>query len=385
MTMKDYIYLDYAAATPMDNRVIDSMSIFQNQKFFNPSANYSPAKNVKNHLNEARKSIATWLGAKSDEIIFTAGGTESNNLAIHGIMKNFEGKNIISSSIEHDSVLQPVSKYVHKIAPVDKKAVINLDKLFDLIDDNTVLISVMYANNEVGSIQPIKSISQKIHDIRKQRLLSNNLTPLYLHVDASQAVNYLDLHHARLGIDLMSLNGGKIYGPKQTGVLFVKSGIVLKSNILGGGQERNIRSGTENVPGAIGLSMALEIAQSTRKDEVKRLAELQSLFIKNITKLLPETVINGSMKNRLPNNIHLSFPGIDNERLLSILDDRKLYCAAGSACSASSNEPSHVLKAMGIDDDLARSSIRISLGRQTTIDEIEKAVDIIAGAIKEIS
>jgi cysteine desulfurase len=300
-------------------------------------------------------------------------------------MNNFEGKNVISSSIEHDSVLQPVSQYVHKIAPVDQKAVIDLDKLFDLIDDNTVLISIMYANNEVGSIQPIKSISQKIHDLRKQRLLSNNLTPLYLHVDASQAVNYLDLHHARLGIDLMSLNGGKIYGPKQTGVLFVKSGIILKSNILGGGQERNIRSGTENVPGAIGLAKALEIAQSTRKDEVIRLNELQSLFIKNITKSLPETIINGSLKNRLPNNIHLSFPGIDNERLLSILDDKKLYCAAGSACSASSNEPSHVLRAMGIDDDLARSSIRISLGRQTTKAEIEKAIKIIVGSIKEIS
>jgi cysteine desulfurase len=193
------------------------------------------------------------------------------------------------------------------------------------------------------------------------------------------------LHHARLGIDLMSLNGGKIYGPKQTGVLFVKSGIILKSNILGGGQERNIRSGTENVPGAIGLAKALEIAQLSRKDEVIRLSELQSLFIKNITKSLPETIINGSLKNRLPNNIHLSFPGIDNERLLSILDDRKLYCAAGSACSASSNEPSHVLKAMGIDDDLARSSIRISLGRQTTKAEIEKAIKIIVGSIKEIS
>ena len=383
--MKDYIYLDYAAATPMDQRVIDSMSSFLSADFFNPSANYSPAKKVKQELNEARRGIANWLGAKSDEIIFTAGGTESNNLAIHGIMNGYKGKNVISSSIEHDSVIQPVSQYIYKIAPVDNKAIIDTDKLIGLIDNNTVLISAMYANNEVGSIQPIKSISQKIHEIRKQRLLSGNTTPLYLHVDASQAVNYLDLHHARLGIDLMSLNGGKIYGPKQTGVLFVKSGIILKSNILGGGQERNIRSGTENVAGAIGLSKALEIAQSTRKDEVSRLAELQSLFMKKITNLLPETIINGSLKNRLPNNIHLSFPGIDNERLLSILDDRKLYCAAGSACSASSNEPSHVLKAMGISDELARSSIRISLGRQTTKSDIEKSVDLIVGAIKEIS
>ena len=370
--MQDYIYLDYAAATPM---VIDAMTPFFNHKFFNPSATYGPAKFVKNDLNNARKQIASWLGAKSEEIIFTAGGTESNNLAINGVMSLHKTKNIIISSVEHDSVLYPAKKYVHKVAPVDDKGVIILDKLLSLVDNNTTLISVMYANNEIGSIQPIKDIALGINNIKKQRLLSNNLTPLLLHVDASQAVNYLDLHHARLGIDLMTLNGGKIYGPKQSGILFVKSGVSIEPSILGGGQEKNLRSGTENVAASIGLAKALDIAQSSRKEEHNRLADLQKHFFKSIAAKIPSVIINGSIKSRLPNNLHITIPGVDNERLLSQLDDENIYCAAGSACSASSVEPSHVLKAMGIDDDLARSSIRLSMGRQTTKKDIDDTIN----------
>ena len=373
--MQDYIYLDYAAATPMDSQVIDAMTPFFNHKFFNPSATYGPAKFVKNDLNNARKQIASWLGAKSEEIIFTAGGTESNNLAINGVMSLHKTKNIIISSVEHDSVLYPAKKYVHKVAPVDDKGVIILDKLLSLVDNNTTLISVMYANNEIGSIQPIKDIALGINSIKKQRLLSNNLTPLLLHVDASQAVNYLDIHHARLGIDLMTLNGGKIYGPKQSGILFVKSGVSLEPSILGGGQEKNLRSGTENVAASIGLAKALDIAQSSRKEEHNRLADLQKHFFKSIAAKIPSVTINGSIKSRLPNNLHITIPGVDNERLLSQLDDENIYCAAGSACSASSVEPSHVLKAMGIDDDLARSSIRLSMGRQTTKKDIDDTIN----------
>ncbi|MEI8187518.1 MAG: cysteine desulfurase family protein [Candidatus Saccharibacteria bacterium] len=373
--MQDYIYLDYAAATPMDSQVIDAMTPFFNHKFFNPSATYGPAKFVKNDLNNARKQIASWLGAKSEEIIFTAGGTESNNLAINGVMSLHKTKNIIISSVEHDSVLYPAKKYVHKVAPVDDKGVIILDKLLSLVDNNTTLISVMYANNEIGSIQPIKDIALGINSIKKQRLLSNNLTPLLLHVDASQAVNYLDIHHARLGIDLMTLNGGKIYGPKQSGILFVKSGVSLEPSILGGGQEKNLRSGTENVAASIGLAKALDIAQSSRKEEHNRLADLQKHFFKSIAAKIPSVTINGSIKSRLPNNLHITIPGADNERLLSQLDDRNIYCAAGSACSASSVEPSHVLKAMGIGDDLARSSLRLSMGRQTTKKDIDDTIN----------
>ncbi len=381
--MKNPIYLDYAAATPMDNNVLSAMMPFFSANFYNPSANYDPAIDVKNKLNDSRGKISFWLGAKPTEIIFTAGGTEANNLAISGVMQANPDKNLIVSAIEHDSVLLPAKQYLHKIAPVDSRGMINLPSLLKLIDKDTVLISVMHANNEVGTIQPIKEIAQKIKAIRSQRLLANNHTPLYLHTDASQSVNYLDIHHSQLGVDLISLNGGKIYGPKQTGILFVSSRVKLSPLMLGGGQENNLRSGTENVAGFIGLACALDKTQLIRKEETDRLSKLQSHFFKNIAAKLPDVIINGSLNKRLPNNIHLSFPGVDNEMLIALLNNALIYVAAGSACSASNNMPSHVLKAMGITDDQARSSLRISMGRETTLEDIDQTISIIVDLVKE--
>lgn len=369
------IYLDYAAATPLDPRVRRAMEPYLSSKFFNPSAAYLAAKDVQKDLESARALVAHHLGAKSQEIIFIAGASEANNLAIHGLMKKYPKGNIVVSAIEHESVLEPAKLYKYKIAKVKPDGQIDLEHLDKLIDNNTVLVSIMQANNEIGTVQPLKDIAKLISQKRSSR---TNKLPLYFHTDSAQAANYLDLHVDRLGVDLMSLNGAKIYGPKQTGALYVKAGINLEPLILGGGQERGLRSGTENIAGCIGLSQALDITQNLRHSESKRLHDLQSLFLNSLKTKLPKVLINGSEFYRLPNNIHLTIPGIDNERLLYQLDKHGVQVATGSACSASSNEPSHVLKAIGLSDEAARSSLRLSLGRQTTKEQIDTCVKLLA-------
>lgn len=372
--MKDYIYLDYAAATPLDPTVLDAMQPYFSDVFFNPSATYLPAVEVRRALEDARGRVAHWLGARPAEIIFTSGGTEANNLAIHGVMQQFPEGNIVVSAIEHESVLAPAHQYECREAAVNSDGIVEIAQLVKLIDDNTVLVSVMYANNEVGTIQPIRQISQELERIRAARKQAGNDRPLYLHTDAAQAANYLDLHAARLGVDLMTINGGKIYGPKGGGALFVSRHVRLQPLQLGGGQERGQRSGTENVAGCIGLAAALDIAQNKRHEEVARLQELQGQFVNLLSKKLPQAVMNGSRKHRLPNNVHITISGSDNERLLVELEEKGILAAAGSACSASNEEPSHVLRAMGISDKDAQSSLRFTMGRQTTDRQIEQTV-----------
>jgi len=366
--------MDHAAATPLDESVLSLMRPYFSRNFYNPSAIYSAARAVRKDIEEARASVAYTLGAKPGEIIFTAGGTEANNLAIHGVMRCYPGSNIVLSAVEHESVLKPASNYENRIVKVDTTGRVDLNDLREKIDDNTVLVSIMQANNEVGTVQPINQVSRLIQDLRRQR---TNL-PLLLHSDAAQAGNYLDLHVSRLGVDLLTLNGGKIYGPKQSGALYVKAGTSLKPLIEGGGQERGLRSGTENPANIIGFCEALKTSQAMRVYEVKRLSALQQLFFRRLTSEIPGLLINGSMKHRLPNNVHISLPGKDNERLLILLDKAGIAAAAGSACSASNDEPSHVLKAMGLSDDLARSSLRFTMGR-ATINEamIDKCVKIL--------
>jgi len=369
------IYLDYAAATPVDERVLASMQPYFTDNFYNPSATYLAANSVGKDLAEARGKIAYWLGARSTEIIFTAGGTEANNLAIRGIMQKFPEANVVVSAVEHESVLAPARQYDCRVAPVSKDGSVDLVKLAELIDENTVLVSVMYANNEVGTIQPIRDIAQIIKQKRAQR---NSKLPLYFHTDACQAANYLDLHASRLSVDMMTLNGGKIYGPKQSGVLFVHSSVELEPLILGGGQERNMRSGTENVAASIGLSVALDVAQTMRHEESRRLQQLQKYFIEKLTAKIPNVLVNGSLKKRLPNNVHVTIPGVDNERLLVQLDEAGILAAAGSACSASDEEPSHVLRAMGVSDEDAQASLRFTMGRATDEQAIDHTIDALA-------
>ena len=380
--MRKPIYLDHAATTPVSNEVLSAMLPFLKDKFYNPSATYLLARDVKKDLEEARSKVAYLLGVNSSTVNFVAGGSEANNLAIHGIMRQFPDSNAITSNLEHDSIAQPLANYNFKLADVRQDGIINLDSVLGLIDDKTVLITLMIANNEVGTVQPIKELSFLIEEVRKKRRINNNQLPIYILADGCQAGNFIDLHINNLKVDLLSLNGSKIYGPKQSGVLYVKPGVKLKPLIEGGGQEHNLRSGTENVAFAVAFSKALEQAQQFRKDEVNRLRTIQSHFIGKLQEALPQIMINGSLKHRLPNNVHITIPGVDNERMLFLLDDAGIMASAGSACSASSNKPSKVLSAMGIDDQLIQSSIRLTMGRETTILDMDYVVETIQKILK---
>lgn len=379
--MKYYIYLDHAAATPVDKTVLSLMQPYFSEKFYNPSATYLAAQAVHKDLQAARGQVAQVLGAKPAEIIFTSGGTEANNLAVAGIMQQFPEGNIAVSTIEHESVLAPANRYNVKLAPVTPDGIVDVTALTKLIDDKTVLVSTMYANNEIGTIQPIRRIAQELEKIRSKRRTAHNKLPLYFHTDAAQAANYLDLHVARLGVDLMTLNGGKIYGPKQSGVLYVSSRVYLEPQILGGGQERGLRSGTENVAGSLGFAAALTAVQSKHHKETKRLGLLQQEFFTLLAEQLPTAHINGSVKHRLPNNVHITIPGQDNERLLIQLDEAGILAAAGSACSASDEEPSHVLTAMGLSEAAAQASLRFTMGQGTNQDIVKTTVAALADFI----
>lgn len=375
------IYLDYAAATPVSQAVRVAMTPYLSARFYNPSATYLAGKAVRTDIAEARQSVAGVLGAKPSEIIFTAGGTEANNLAIAGVMAQYPDKKVLVSSIEHESVRQTAAAYHASEIPVLPDGTVDLKKLTGLVDGDTVLVSVMYVNNEIGTIQPLREIATMLQKVRDQRRATGNTLPLWLHTDACQAANYLDLHVAKLGVDLMTLNGGKIYGPKQSGCLYVKTGVVLEPHIRGGGQERNLRSGTENVAGIIGFATALAEAQQLRNDETQRLTGLRDSFMKQLESLMPEVTINGSRKKRIPNNISVTLPGTDNERLMMELDEAGLMCAVGSACSASNDEPSHVLGAIGLGEDEARATLRFTLGRDTTQSDIDAVIVVLKGLL----
>jgi cysteine desulfurase len=379
--MKQPIYLDHAAATPLDDKVLMAMQPYLTDRYFNPSAQYGAARAVKKDIEDARVRVAHWFGARPSEIIFVAGGSEANNLAIHGVMQKYPHANLVVSAIEHDAVLESAGRYNHKLASVTPDGTIDLVALAGLIDDKTVLVSVMYANNEIGTIEPLQRLSQLLATIRHERHQKGNDLPLYLHTDACQAAAYLDLHVARLGVDMMTVNGGKIYGPKQSGALYVRAGLELEPLVYGGGQERGLRSGTENVAGIVGLSVALDMVQTGRAEEVRRLQQLQQLFIVLLTEKLPMTQVNGALKHRLPNNVHVTFPGQDNERLMILLEEAGILAAAGSACSASSEEPSHVLRAIGLSDKEAQASLRFTMGRVTDEAAVRHTVDVLAKII----
>ena len=263
-------YFDYAAATPVSPAVLDSMAPYMSALFYNPSAVYGPSRLVRQHVEQARSQIAHWIGARPSEVLFTAGGTEANNLAIHGVMRSFgseQAVNMVVSTIEHEAVLLPASYYDVRHAAVSAQGIVDVRDVTAKIDEHTVLVSVMYANNEIGTIQPLRDIAHRLADIRDDRRRKGNKLPIYLHTDACQAAQFLDIHAARLGVDLMTINGGKIYGPKQSGALYVRAGIVLAPLITGGGQEQGLRSGTENVAACVGLAAALESVQSARRQE----------------------------------------------------------------------------------------------------------------------
>jgi cysteine desulfurase len=379
---KNLIYLDYAATTPVDPKVVKAMAPFWSKSFGNPSSLYKQGREAKKAIDDSRKIITNLIGARPSEVIFTAGGTESVNLAIFGVARNYKNSgtqkyHLITSAVEHHCVLNSFSalageRYATSVAPVDQKGFVNVEKLKALVKPETILISVMLANNEIGTIEPVVEIGKWLKKINADRE-QKGLTRILLHTDACQAAGFLDINVNTLGVDLMSVNGSKIYGPKQTGFLYVRNGINLKSIIYGGGQEKDLRSGTENVPGIVGLAKAMELVEENKKLGNKETAKLQQYFISKLIKL-PGVKLNGPEAeggNRLVNNINVSFKGVEGEALMLYLDSYGIAVSTGSACSTGTSEASHVLLAIGSSQKDSKSSIRFSLGKYTTKSELD--------------
>ncbi len=375
-------YFDYAASTPLLPEAKTAMEPYFSERFYNPSALYLGARTNRLALEASRATIARGLGAKPVEVIFTAGGTEANSLAIRGILEARPESKVLVSAIEHESVLAPAKLFDCQLLPVDKKGTVKLDVLEKAITDKVALISVMYANNEIGTIQPIREIAQIVKLVNKDRQ-NRGVKPLLFHTDACQAANYLDMQVNKLGVDLMTINSGKIYGPKQCGALYVKSGVRLKPLILGGGQEFGLRSGTVNLANVIGFTVAWELIRQDYQEEARRLSQLRDEFIEGVKGKVPSIVVNGpSGQNRLANNISLSFKNVDNERLVMVLDECGFQVASGSACSAASDEPSHVLRAVGLNKNLSRGTIRIALGRYSNGTSLK---NLLQGLVKAVA
>lgn len=366
------IYLDHAAATPLDERVLFAMQPYFTDLFYNPSSPYSPAISVRRDYESAKHVIAQAIGAKGDELIMTAGATESINLAFGSV-----NGHVITANIEHHAVIEAAKRHSHTIVASDVKGIVSASSVAAAITPATQLVSIALANNELGTIQPLRDIAAVIQKERESRLSRGDITPIYLHSDASQGAGQVDLHVARLGVDMLTLNAGKVYGPKQVGLLWTASHVRLQPQIVGGGQERGIRSGTENVAGAIGFAKAMELAERHRKAESQRLGGLRDDLQRTLMAAFPDAVVSGNEKRRLSGHLHISFPGVDAERLVFALEMRGVLVATGSACAANKGTRSHVLTAIGLAPDVADGSLRLTLGHLSTKENTDQAAAII--------
>lgn len=368
----DFIYLDHAAATPLAPKVLAAMQPYFSEAFYNPSSPYVPAVKVRREYEAAKAQIAACIGARPAELVMTAGATESINLAVGSI-----GGHVITSAIEHESVLAAVRRGEHTVVDVTARGRVNPEDIKDAIRPDTRLVSIALANGEIGTIQLLSDIATIVKQERVRRLEEGSDTPIYLHSDASQGAGLLAIHVARLGVDLLTLNAGKVYGPKQVGLLWAERSVRIEPQIVGGGQEMGLRSGTENVAGVIGFARALELAEKGRKEESRRLAEMRDFLERELSGAFTQMVISGDRNHRLSSHLHISFPGIDGERLVFGLESRGVLVATGSACAANKGTRSHVLTAIGLEPEVADGSLRLSLGRLSTKQNIEQAAAII--------
>lgn len=384
------IYLDNAATTPVDPQVLEAMLSYFGDKYGNPGSIYGLGREAKKAISDARKMVSDILACHENEIVFTAGGTESVNLALIGFAhKNqLAGKNkghIITTKIEHHAVLNTCAQlqkegFTVTYLDVDRDGLVTPQQVEKAIKKETILVSIMYANNEIGTIEPIATVGKllkKINAARKHQ-------PIIFHTDACQAAGYLNIHVNDLGVDILTLNGSKLYGPKGIGALYIRAGIEIEPIIFGGGQEKRLRSGTENVPGIVGLAKALKMASDMREKEVKRLTDLRDYFIARLEKDIPNSFINGHKTKRLPNNINVSILGIEGESALLYLDAKGISCSTGSACSASDLEPSHVILALGHPYEYAHGALRFTLGRHTTKQDIDFVMSVLPDIVKRL-
>lgn len=383
------IYLDHAAATPLDAQVFAAMKPHMTTHFANASALYGAAQESRHALDRARTTVAEVLRTNESSIYFTRGGTESINMAILGIARKYasHGKHIISSPTEHAAVLETLRALEREgfeitYLPVDASGHISLAELKKAIRKDTILVSFMYANNEIGTIHPIADIGRLILKWRKEQ---KTQFP-YFHTDACQATNYLPLHVDALHVDLLSLNGAKVYGPKSSGILYKRRGIELAPLLYGGGHEKGLRPGTEDIASSVGLAVALSVAEKQRLKEEKRVRSLRDYFWKHIKKQIKESVLNGPEldESRIANNLNVSFLGAEAEAVILYLDAKGIAVASGAACSTDSDEPSHVLRACGLSEDAMKSSIRFTLGRSTTKKDINTVMKHLPAVIKQV-
>ncbi len=371
------IYLDHAAATPLDPAVLVAMQPYFSEKFYNPSSPYAPAVAVRRDYEAAKQVIASTIGATADELIMTAGATESINLAFGSA-----NGHVVVPVIEHHAVLAAAKQHDHTLVNCDERGRVFPTDIQLAIRPDTVLVSVALANNELGTIQPLRDIAEIIKQEREKRLVAGNTTPIYLHSDASQGVGQLDVNTARLGVDMLTINAAKIYGPKQMGLLWTSRNVTVVPQIVGGGQERGLRSGTENVAGTIGFARAIELADKHRKSESERLRNLRDSLEQRLIEVFPDAVVSGHKKHRLAGHLHISWPGIDAERLVFGLETRGVLVATGSACAANKGTRSHVLTAIGLDDQTADGSLRLSLGKLSNEDNTKQALDAIVATVQ---
>ncbi|HCD42119.1 MAG: cysteine desulfurase NifS [Bacillota bacterium] len=374
------VYLDNAATTKPRQEVVEAILPFLGERYGNPSSIYSIARDARAALDEARTKVAKAINARPEEIIFTGSGTEADNMAVKGVAyaNSGRGKHIITSAIEHHAVLDSVKRlekqgFQATFLPVDSYGMVDPKDVEAAITDDTILISIMHANNEVGTIQPIEEIARiaKKHGV-------------LFHTDAVQTVGHIPVDVKELGVDLLSLSGHKFKGPKGVGALWVRKGVKMERYIDGGGQERNKRAGTENVPGIVGLSVALELAVEELEEEMARLADLRDYLIKGITDRVPNARLTGHPVKRLPGNASFCFEFIEGESLLLSLDAVGICGSSGSACTSGSLDPSHVLLAMGLPHEIAHGSLRLSLGHETTRQDLDYVLDMLPGIVQRL-
>ena len=372
------IYLDNAASTPVHEKVIEEMLPFFREHYGNPSSIHRHGRLANAAIQNARKRIASLINAESNEILITSGGTESNNTTIYGIASQTQGGHIITSSIEHDAILEPLKRlekegYRISFLPVDKHGLVNLEDLKKEISNETCLITIMYANNEVGTIQPIKEISQLA---REKNII--------FHTDAVQVVGKIPIDVKKLGIDLLSISSHKLNGPKGVGALYIRSGVKISPLILGGGQENELRSGTENVASIVGFGMACKLAKEDINQNMIHFKKLTSRLISRVLGEIPFTTLNGHPDMRVSNNAHFTFFGVSGEDLIIKLDENKISASTGSACSVKIQKASHVLKAMGFSHEQVSGSLRLTVGVANTEQEIDETVDVLKKVVQEL-
>ena len=386
MLKKSTVYLDHSGTTPMDPRVLEAMLPYFSQFFGNPSSIHTVGQEARYALDESRDRVADVLHSRAREVVFTGGGTESDNAAINGVGVALRetGNHIITSSAEHHAVLHACQNIESQgfdvtYLPVDDFGMIQPEAVYNAINDRTTLVSIMYANNEIGTINPIPEISAMV----QQRAREMERT-IVMHTDAVQAAGFLDLDVRRLGVDMLSLSGHKFYGPKGTGVLYIKRGTPFLPLIIGGGQERERRAGTENIPAIVGISIALKLADAQRETISAHCAALSERIIQEVLENVPGSRLNGHQSQRLPNNVNFSFEGVEGEPILLGLDIEGIAASSGSACSSGSLEPSHVLLALGQSAELARGSLRLTLGKDNTEEDVDQLLEVLVDLVSRL-